>query len=65
MAKQYDIENLKAVRRQGFWNQELLKLRESSAHLVDCIEGKMKYPRTDFINLENRHSFSFNAITYF
>jgi hypothetical protein len=25
------------VRRQGFWNQELLKLRESLAHLVDCI----------------------------
>ena len=25
------------VRRQGFWNQELLKLRESSAHLVGFI----------------------------
>ncbi|MEH6647328.1 transposase [Sulfitobacter sp.] len=25
------------VRRQGFWNQRRLKLRESSAHLVDCI----------------------------
>ena len=25
------------VRRQGFWNQWRLKLRVSSAHLVDCI----------------------------
>jgi hypothetical protein len=25
------------VRCQGFWNQELRKLRESSAHLVGCI----------------------------
>ena len=25
------------VRRQGFWNQWQLKLRESFAHLVDCI----------------------------
>ena len=25
------------VRRQGFWHQRRLKLRESSAHLVDCI----------------------------
>ena len=28
---------IKPVRRQGFWNQEELKQRESSAHLVDCI----------------------------
>ena len=25
------------VRRQGFWHQSRLKLRESSAHLVGCI----------------------------
>lgn len=25
-----------AVRREGFWNQERLKLRESLALLVDC-----------------------------
>jgi len=25
------------VRRQGFWHQWGLKLRESLAHLVDCI----------------------------
>ena len=28
---------VKDVRRQGFWHQRRLKLRESSAHLVDCI----------------------------
>ena len=28
---------LPIVRRQGFWNQWRLKLRVSSAHLVDCI----------------------------
>ena len=26
-----------SVRRQGFWHQWGLKLRESLAHLVDCI----------------------------
>jgi hypothetical protein len=26
-----------SVRRQGFWNQEQLKLRESLAHLVGLI----------------------------
>ena len=29
--------SIRGVRRQGFWHQRRLKLRESSAHLVDCI----------------------------
>ncbi len=28
---------VKDVRRQGFWHQSGLKLRESLAHLVDCM----------------------------
>ena len=32
-----DTQLIISVRRQGFWHQRRLKLRESSAHLVDCI----------------------------
>ena len=33
----FEENGQKAVRRQGFWHQELRNLRESLAHLVGCI----------------------------